>query len=89
MYMHMHVYIYIYIYIERERERLYIGIYTHMHMYTHSIVYHMIKALWVPSLMGTPNLPTSISPTNIARLKLSGKSPVGLGIPPPLNQDYA
>ena len=29
-----------------------------------------------------PNLPTNITPTNIARLKLSGKSPMGLGIPP-------
>ena len=28
-----------------------------------------------------PNLPSNIVPTNIARLKLSGKSPVGLGIP--------
>ena len=31
---------------------------------------------------GTPNLPTSTIPTNIAWLKLSGKSPMGLGIPP-------
>ena len=30
----------------------------------------------------TPNLPTNITPTNIARLKLSGKFPMGLGIPP-------
>ena len=30
----------------------------------------------------TPNLPTSIVPTNIARLELSGKSPMGLEIPP-------
>ena len=30
----------------------------------------------------TPNLPTNIVPTNIARLKLSRKSPMGLGIPP-------
>ena len=30
----------------------------------------------------TPNLPTSIVPTNIAWLKLSGRSPMGLGIPP-------
>ena len=30
----------------------------------------------------TPNLPTNIVPTNIARVKLSGKSPMGLGIPP-------
>ena len=30
----------------------------------------------------TPNLPTNIIPTNITWLKLSGKFPVGLGIPP-------
>ena len=30
---------------------------------------------------GTPNLPTNIIPTNIALVKLSGESPMGLGIP--------
>ena len=30
----------------------------------------------------TPNLPTSIIPTKIARLKLSGEFPMGLEIPP-------
>ena len=30
----------------------------------------------------TPNLPTNITPTKIAWLKLSGKFPMGLGIPP-------
>ena len=30
----------------------------------------------------TPNLPTNIVPTNSARLKLSGKSPMYLGNPP-------
>ena len=30
----------------------------------------------------TPNLPTKIIPTTIARLKLSGKFPMGLEIPP-------
>ena len=30
----------------------------------------------------TPNLPTNIVPTNIARVKISGKFPMGLGIPP-------
>ena len=34
------------------------------------------------NMTNTPNLPTSIIPTNIARLKLSGKSPMGLGISP-------
>ena len=32
--------------------------------------------------MMTANLPTSIVPTNIARLKLSGKSPMDMRIPP-------
>ena len=36
-----------------------------------------------------PNLPTNIIPTKIAWHKLSGKSPVGLRIPPLKNQDYA
>ena len=30
----------------------------------------------------TPNPPTNIVPTNIARLKLSGKSPLDMRIPP-------
>ena len=30
----------------------------------------------------TPNLPTNITPTKIAWLKLSGEFPMGLGIPP-------
>ena len=30
----------------------------------------------------TPNLPTTIVPTNIAKLKLSGKSPMDMRIPP-------
>ena len=32
--------------------------------------------------VSTPNPPTKIVPTNIARLKLSGNFPMGLGIPP-------
>ena len=36
----------------------------------------------IVSAYRTPNLPTNIVPTNIAWLKLSGKSPIGLGIPP-------
>ena len=35
-----------------------------------------------PPTPTTPNLPTKIVPINIARLKLSGKSPMDLGIPP-------
>ena len=32
-------------------------------------------------MLGTPNLPTNIVPTNISGLKLSGNFPMGLGIP--------
>ena len=37
-----------------------------------------------PGLPGrtTPNLPTNIVPTNIAGVRLYGKSPMGLGISP-------
>ena len=35
-----------------------------------------------PLAASTPNLPTNIIPTNIAWLKLSGKSPMDMGIPP-------
>ena len=31
----------------------------------------------------TPNLPTNIIPTKVARLKISGKSPMDMMIPPP------
>ena len=37
-------------------------------------------SVWPPP--PTPNLPANIVPTNIAWLALSGKSPMGLGIPP-------
>ena len=30
----------------------------------------------------TPNLPTNVTPANTTRVKLSGKFPMGLGIPP-------
>ena len=38
--------------------------------------------------MYTPNPPTNIVPTNIARLKLSGNFPMGLGIPPLGSQNF-
>ena len=34
-----------------------------------------------PTTASTPNLPTNIVPTNIARLKLSGKSPMDMKSP--------
>ena len=60
------VYIYIYIYRERERDR-----------YRYRYISHGARETTC-----TPNLPTNIPPTNIARLKLSGKFPMGLKIPP-------
>ena len=36
----------------------------------------------VVEMIITPNLPTKITPTKIAWLRLSGKFPMGLGIPP-------
>ena len=44
----------------------------------HLILYH--NCIIVSYI--TPNLPTKIVPTNIARLKLSGKSPMDVRIPP-------
>ena len=32
-------------------------------------------------MLGTPNLPTNIVPTDIARVKVSGKSPMDMRIP--------
>ena len=55
----------------------------------HISIYYMVYDLprttivsWVHTWSATPNLPTNIIHTNIARVKLSGKSPTGLGIPP-------
>ena len=36
----------------------------------------------VTTHIGTPNLPTNSIPTHIARLKLSGKFPMDMRIPP-------
>ena len=44
--------------------------------------FESISAKTSSNVLFTPNLPTNVVPTNIARLKLSGKSPMGLGIPP-------
>ena len=66
MYIHIHIYVYIYIYIYQIYEVRLLG--------------SGSPSAW--PLSSTPNLPTNIVPTNIARLELSGKSPVGLGIPP-------
>ena len=41
-----------------------------------------VRAIVTEARATTPNLPTNITPAYIARLKLSGKSPLDLGIPP-------
>ena len=63
--------------------------YTYIHMYSGTVwrsrSQHDRPALGLDFLLrkrNTPNLPINIVPTNIARVKLSGKSPTGLGIPP-------
>ena len=82
----MNMYIYIYIHIW--------GIYN-IYIYIYIYIYGIILSAVLHSLPdpgalnscmhispNTPNLPTNIVPTNIARLKLSGKLPRGLEIPP-------
>ena len=81
-YICMYIYIYIHIYIYTH---IYIYIYTCMHL----LIYYHIAAVsqessgWPARLLDvnmhlkmaiTPNLPTNIVPTNIARVKLSGKT---------------
>ena len=55
-----------------------LGIYLHVYMSTCVCIYIYIYTHTCMCI----NVPTNITPTNIARLKLSGKSPMGLGIPP-------
>ena len=85
------MYVYIYIY----THNTYVSMMYHM-CYYHCIctakptASRVGRSFFAPrsfSLVGlsptdTPNLPTNIIPTNIARLELSGKSTMGLGIPP-------
>ena len=44
--------------------------------------YPVISSGWALGPGAAPNLPTKIIPAKIARLKLPGRSPMGLGIPP-------
>ena len=67
----MCVYIYIYIYIYTPSLSLSLYIYIYIYVYVYTYVYG-----------SKPNLPTNIVPTNIARLKLSGRSPMDMRIPP-------
>ena len=82
-----YVYIYIYIYI------LYLCIYLYVciHVYVYAdrprrtppcASTGKVEGTGEKGERPTPNLPTNIIPTKIAWLKLSGKSPMGLGIPP-------
>ena len=43
---------------------------------------HTYIRIFFASPPSPPNLPTKITPSKIARLKLSSKSPMGLRIPP-------
>ena len=89
MYRCMCVYIYIYICISLSKY-VYIYIYTHIHTYS-GMVQTSEGSVGDPfgstsirhaSASHTPSLPTNIIPTQIARLELSGKSPMDMGIPP-------
>ena len=79
--MNMYTHVYIYIYIERERE-IYICIVRNVRGAEVPRLGRRKTARTLGEDSSTPNLPTKITPTKIARLKLSGKSPTGLGIPP-------
>ena len=89
LYVHIYIYIYTHIYI-------YIHAHTRTYMYIH-IVIMILLMIMITILMttittygrmagsqtsGRPNLLTKIIPAKIARLKLSGKFPIALGIPP-------
>ena len=51
--------------------------------YGSSVVRKLATRTVVPPAFGlTPNLPTNIPPTKIARVKLSGKSPIDIRCPP-------
>ena len=41
-----------------------------------------MQCLRLEDVSGTPNIPTKNLPTKVRRLKISGKFPMGLGIPP-------
>ena len=45
-------------------------------------MYNICLCIYPKIGRATPNPPTNITPTNIARLKLDGKSPMGMRIPP-------
>ena len=78
----MYVYIYIYIYVCL---CIYIYIYIYIYAYTYSgrcpcpLPGGARRCRWRHD---TPNLPTNIIPTKIARVNFYGKFPMGLGIPP-------
>ena len=73
----------LYIYIYMHFYTLYISVYTYIYIYIHTQCSINTQLIMLYTLnLNVPNLPTNIIPTKIARLKLSGKSPVGLGIPP-------
>ena len=64
---HIYIYIYIHTHVVICYYILHVIIYIYIYMYIHKV---------------SPISLLTLHPTNIARLKLSGKSPAGLGIPP-------
>ena len=83
MYTHVYMYVYAYVY-------MYVCVYAcmctyayiYIYVYTHIVVYEHSIMLGQHLITYTPNLPTNVTPTNIARLRLSGKSPMDMRIPP-------
>ena len=54
--------------------------YTYIYIYIY--ILGAVDAARRPRGRYTPNLPTDIVPTNIVRLKLSGKIPMDMTVPP-------
>ena len=61
---------------------VYIYIYIYTYVCTYAEFFFLDKHWPEVASSFTPNPPTNIVPTNIARLKLSGNFPMNLGIPP-------
>ena len=82
----MYIYVYIYIHI-LTKLKIYITYIQHITYKPWSYItttYNvtLCKPMSVFDKSSTPNLPTNIIPTKIARLKLSGKSPTDMRIQP-------
>ena len=97
IYIHIHTYMYMYTHVQYVYIYIYIHIHTLQSTVVELIAYridisgahalnHLRSSPCTTSPHGcvtfTPDFPTNIIPTNIAWLKLSGKFPRGLGMPP-------